>query len=353
MLFNIDSDSGMRIEGWIMPDNPSVTPSVMIVVAGETAGTIKAHVLRPLLREQGLHDTGVCGFIIDAKNCPGIVGASDVEIFDIDTNVRIYRRRPETADVDAKLFRLEGQLLRDATLNETLEPHFHMPFTRLDSFPEETAKSILGISFSPSIYVTGRVHYRVFEPLLRDRGFKSCAYLRDPVEELAEQLLLLQWAATRPKAALKGVLHESFLGLVAVIEPESMATLGNLERWLTGLSPRARLTLTDPMTRLLTCMSPDDRASPQALAEALDTLGELAAVGFRSDMGTFAAHLEAGLDQDFPKIETTPPAKRVTDLAAQLDKLDVVHQLLATDRELYAAARQAFDAALEDRRARA
>lgn len=353
MLFNIDSDSGARIEGWIMPDNPSVTPSVMIVVAGEIAGTIKAHVLRPLLREQGLHDTGVCGFIIDAKNCPGITGANHVEIFDIDTNVRIYRRRPATADVDAKLFRLEAQLLRDATLNETLEPNFHMPFTRLESFPEETAKSILGISFSPSIYVTGRVHYRVFEPLLRDRGFKSCAYLRDPVEELAEQLLLLQWAATRPKAALKGVLHESFLDLVAVIEPESMSTLGNLERWLTGLSPRARLTLTDPMTRLLTCMSPDDRASPQALAEALDTLGELTAVGFRSDMRTFTAHLEAGLDQDFPKIETRPTAKRVTHLAAQLDKFDVVNQLLATDRELYAAARQAFDAALEDRRARA
>lgn len=352
MLFNIDSDRAGRIEGWIMPDNPSVTPSVLIVVAGETVGTIAAHVLRPLLREQGLHDTGVCGFVIDAKNCPRAVGADDVEIFDVDTNVRIYRRRPETADVDAKLFRLEGQLLRNAALNESLEPHFHMSFTRLDSFPEETAKSILGIAFSPSIYVTGRVHYRVFEPLLRDRGFKSCAYLRDPTEELAEQLLLLQWAATRPKTALKGVLHESFLGIVAAIEPDTMATMGNLEQWLIGLSPRARLTLTDPMTRLLTCMSPDDRAPPQALAEALDTLGEFAAVGFRSDMRTFTAHLEAGLDLDFPPIEATPPAKRVTDLAAQLDKLDVVQQLLATDRELYATARQAFDVALEDSRAR-
>ena len=347
MLFNIDSDNGARIEGWIMPDNPSATPSVMVVVAGETVGTIKAHVLRPLLREQGLHDTGVCGFIIDAKNCPAILGAGNIEIFDVDTNVRIYRRRPESANVDAKLFRLEGQLLRNAALNETLEPHFHMSFTRLDSVPEETAKSILGVSFSPSIYVTGRVYYRVFEPLLRDRGFKSCAYLRDPLEELAEQLLLLQWAATRPRTTLKGVLPESFLGLVAAIEPDTMGTLGTLERWLNGLSPRSRLTLSNPMTRLLTCMSPDDQISPQALAEALDTLGELNAAGFRSDMRTFAAHLGADLDVDCLQIETVPPAKRVTELGAQLARFDVVNQLLAIDRELYAAACEAFDIALK------
>lgn len=347
MLFNIDSDSGSRIEGWIMPDNPSVTPGVLVVIAGEAVTTIKSHILRPLLREQGLHDTGVCGFVVDAKSCPRLVGAEAVELYDSDTNVRIYRRRPLTADIDAKLFRLEGQLLRNAMLNEALEPRFHMAFTRLDSFPEETAKSILGIPFSPSLYVTGRVHYRVFEPLLRDRGFRSSVYLRDPVEEMAEQLLLLQWAATRPKAALKGVLHDSFLDLVALIDPETTATVGNLERWLTGLSSRARLTLTDPMTRLLICMSPDERAPPQALAEALDTLAEFIAVGFRPDLKTFASHLEAGFDLDFPEFAPAAPAKRVVDLGVQLDKLDVVHQMLATDRELYEAARHAFDTSLE------
>lgn len=349
MLFNIDGDSGSRIEGWIMPDNPSVTPSVLVVIEGEAVSTITAQVLRPLLREQGLHETGVCGFIVDAKNCPPLAGAETVELYDTDTNVRVYRRRPASADVDAKLFRLEAQLLRDAALNEVLDPHFHMAFTRLDSFPEETAKSILGLPFSNSLYVTGRMYYRAFEPLLRDRGFKSCIYLRDPLEELAEQLLLLQWAKSRNHATHKGVLPESFIELMAVLEPDTMNSMGNLEKWLIGLSPRARQPLSDPLARLLTCMSPDDRPSPHVVSEALDTLAEFTAVGFRSDMPAFAAHLEAGLDLDMPAFAEATRAKRVTDLAGQLDKFEVVHQLLAVDREVYATARQAFDVALATR----
>lgn len=328
-----------------MPDNPSASPSVLVVLGGEAVATIKAQILRPLLREQGLHETGVCGFVIDSRNCPGLEVADDIEIYDSDTNVRIYRRRPLTAEIEAKLFRLESQVLRNAVFNEAMEPLFHMAFTRLEALPEETAKSILGLPYSSSIYVTGRVHFRVFEPLLRDRGFKACMVLRDPLEELAEQLLLLQWAATRPKQSLKGVLHESLLGLAEIIEPDMTAGIGQLEGWLMRLSTRSRHPLTDPLTRLLTCLSPEDRAAPQAVADALDTLGEFAAVGFRADMANFSTHLEAALDVDLPPWTLPEPAKRVVDLAAQLGTLDIVRQMLAADLELYAAAREAWDAA--------
>ncbi len=345
MLFNIDGDSGSRIEGWIMPDNPSVTPGVLVVIAGKAVANIKAHILRPLLREQGLHDTGVCGFVVDTKECPDLIGAADVQLFDTDTNVRIYRRRPEEADIDVKLFRLEGQLLRNTSLNEALEPHFHMVFTRLEMVPEETVKSMIGIPFSPSIYSTGRVYYRVFEPLLRDRGFKTCVYLRDPLEELAEQLLLLQWAGTRPPSAFKGILHDSFLGLVDLIDSETLKTSGQIETWLMRLSPRARATLTDPMTRLLTCLSSDERAGSHAVADALDTLAECLATGFDSDMPSFAAHMEAALDIDLPVFPARDPAKRVLDLAGRLSKMEIVGEMLALDRELYDTATAAFEAA--------
>lgn len=327
-----------------MPDNPSVTPQILVVISGEAIATIQANVLRPLLREQGLHDTGVCGFIVDTKNCPTLAGGDDLEIFDADTNVRIYRRRPETADIDAKVFRLEGQLLRNAVLNEAMEPHFHMAFTRLDSVPEETAKSIIGIPFSPSIYVTGRVYYRAFEPLLRDRGFQTCISLRDPLEELAEQLLLLQWAATRPRSTLKGVLHEAYLDIVELMEPDVTSSSGQMEAWLLGLPPRARATLTDPMTRLLTCLSSEDRLAPQALADALDTLAECSAVGFRSDMRGFVAHIEAALDTEMPSLPGSTPSKRVVDLAGNLSRLEVVGQILSVDKELYDIARESFAA---------
>lgn len=325
-----------------MPDNPSVTPTVQVLISGEAVATVKAHILRPLLREQGLHETGVCGFVVDSRNCPGLEVADDIEIYDSDTNVRIYRRRPLTAGIETKLFRLESQVLRNAVFNEAMEPLFHMAFTKLETLPEETAKSILGLPFSSSIYVTGRVHFRVFDPLLRDRGFKTCMFLRNPLEELAEQLLLLRWAATRPKQALKGVLHESMLGLVETIDSDMSTEVGQLESWLMRLSARARHPLTDPLTRLLTCLSPEDRAVPQGAADALDTLADFAAVGFRAEIESFSLHLEAALDSELPRLTLPEPAQRVAELAAQLGRLEIVRQMLATDLEVYAAAQQAW-----------
>lgn len=325
-----------------MPDNPSVTPTVLVVVDGETVATVKAQILRPLLREQGLHETGVCGFVLDGRNITGLEVADDIEIYDSDTNVRIYRRRPPTAGIEAKLFRLETQVLRNAVFNEALEPLFHMAFTKLEALPEETSKSILGLPFTASNYVTGRVHFRVFDALLRDRGFKPCMVLRDPLEELAEQLLLLKWAGTRPKQALRGVLQESLLGLVETIDPDMSTEVGQLESWLMRLSTRARHPLTDPLTRLLTCLSPDDRAAPQAAADALDTLAEFAAVGFRTDMESFSLHLEGALDSQLPRWTLPEPAERVVELAVQLGKLDIARQMLATDLEVYAVAREAW-----------
>lgn len=345
MLFNIDSDHGSRIEGWIMPDNPSVTPTVQVVIDGEAVATVKAQILRPLLREQGLHETGVCGFLLDGRNITGLAVADDIEIYDSDTNVRIYRRRPLTAKIEAKLFRLETQVLRNAVFNEALEPLFHMAFTKLEALPEETAKSILGLPFTASNYVTGRVHFRVFDALLRDRGFKPCVVLRDPLEELAEQLLLLRWASARPKQALKGVLHESMLGLVEMIDPNMSTEVGQLESWLMRLSARARHPLTDPLTRLLTCLSPDDRAVPHAAADALDSLADFAAVGFRADIEGFSLHLEAALDSELPRWTLPETASRVVELAAQLGRLEIVRQMLATDLEVYAAAQEAWMAA--------
>ena len=65
MLFHIDEDTGSRIVGWVMPDNPATTPKVVIHLRPEHHVVIDAFVVRPLLREQGLRDTGVCGFVAD------------------------------------------------------------------------------------------------------------------------------------------------------------------------------------------------------------------------------------------------------------------------------------------------
>jgi hypothetical protein len=65
MLFSIDEDTGSRIAGWVMPDNPAATPKIVAHLGLHHHGVINAFVVRPLLREQCLRDTGVCGFVVD------------------------------------------------------------------------------------------------------------------------------------------------------------------------------------------------------------------------------------------------------------------------------------------------
>lgn len=347
MYFHIDSDSGKRIEGWILPDNPSHVPSIVVMIDGEHRFTVQAKVLRPPFLEQGLHRTGVCGFVIDQSIVPSLAKTETVELLDADTNVRIYRRPPLGELANARLFRLELQLLRNAALNQALDRLFHMPFTRLEHVPEETAQAIIGVIYPASVYVTGRTLFRVHEPVLRYWNYKFCAYLRDPVEEMAESLLVLSWAASKPPESVRGIFTNSHARLLDAMDATAFSNPAQLEKWLIGLSKEARAPLTDPATRLLASTSIDDRLGPNAVADALDTLGSFDVVGFRDDIPRFYAMLSGILDRDIEHQAPSTVAPRVEELTQQLRGWPVVDDLLSADLELYAAAREAYDVALK------
>ncbi len=59
MLFSIDEDVGERIIGWLMPDNPAVTPRVLVHPDTEHHVVVEAFVFRPLLKELGLQYRGI------------------------------------------------------------------------------------------------------------------------------------------------------------------------------------------------------------------------------------------------------------------------------------------------------
>jgi hypothetical protein len=100
MLFSVDEDVGGRVESWVMPDNPAVTSRVIVDFDAEHHVVIEAFVYRPLLKQNGLHNTGVCGFALDDNN--GLAAANWLQIFDADTNLLLYRRRPDTGITDKR-----------------------------------------------------------------------------------------------------------------------------------------------------------------------------------------------------------------------------------------------------------
>lgn len=341
MLFSIDEDAGSRIVGWIMPDNPAATPRVAVLVGGELRRVIPATVLRPLLREQGLHETGICGFVVDEHVVAGLADTTDIELYDETTNIRIYRRRPPAAKADQKLFRLETRVVPQAQLNLPLQDLFHMPFTRLERIPEEAVKSILGIAFSPSIFCTGRVFFRTYEPLLRDRGFKCSVLLRDPFEELAEELLVLRWAVKTPNLAAS-VLSDAYKPLVDSLAKADLAEMADLETWLGTLSAFERSLVADPMARLLTCRGSDDMLETSAVENALDTLSEMDVVGLAGEEELWWETLRAVLDLDLPPPPELAWSRQVGELRQKITEWPAAQDLLAVDARIFSDVTEAF-----------
>jgi hypothetical protein len=187
MLFSIDADFGEQIVGWVLPDNPSATPSVDVSFGGERR-RIEATVVRPLLKEQGLHNHGLCGFVLDQNNCPGLAEATEVNVAESETGVLIYSRRRRVPTTARKFLRVETQLPFERPLDRILGPQFQMTYPQFESVPEETRMSVLRIGYCQSLYIAGRIYPRVVDDLARARGFQFGIVLRDPYEELAERL---------------------------------------------------------------------------------------------------------------------------------------------------------------------
>jgi hypothetical protein len=336
MLFNIDEDAGGRLEGWVMPDNPAVTPRVIVRLDSKNHVVIEAFVFRPLLKEQGLHNTGVCGFVLDENNCRGLTGASKLEIYDADNNLLIYRRRPTAGLIDKKFFRLEPQLFRSVALDELFMPRFHMTYPALDLVSEETIRSILSMPFTPSIYAAGRVFWRVWEPLLRDRGYMVGVLLRDPYHELAERLLILKLAASPQGGGITDSLGPIVEAAAVNLRDVDLRDLPSLEALLAAAPTELRAILYNPLTYLLSAQNAFDPPPVPATAVAMDSLADMDAVGLRQDTAPFFETISAILE--LPKSLTAiplPTSISVVQWADLLRDRPVVRSLIGMDLEVY------------------
>jgi hypothetical protein len=336
MLFSIDEDVGGRLEGWVMPDNPAVTPRIIVRLNSENHVVIEASVFRPLLKQNDLHNTGICGFVLDENNCRGLTGAGKLEIYDADNNLLIYRRRPSTGLIDKKFFRLEPQLFRSVALDEAFLPHFQMTHPALELISEETIRSILSMPFTPSIYAAGRVFWRVWEPLLRDRGYMVGALLRDPYHEIAERLLILKLAASPQAGTITDSLGPIVESAAVHLRDVDLKDLSGLEAVLAAAPVELRAILYNPLTYILSAQNAFDPPPVPATAVALESLADMDAVGLRQDTAPFFETISAILDlpQSLAAI-SLPTSTTVVQWADLLRDRPVVRDLIAMDLEVY------------------
>lgn len=339
MLFSIDEDSGSRIVGWVMPDNPAVTPKVIVHVDPQHHAVVDAFVYHPLIKEQGLHNTGICGFVVDEKNCPGMTAAAHLEIKDADNQILVYRRRPGSQTIEGKFLRLETQLIRSYRLDDMLNARFHMAYNSLELLSEETTRAILSIAFTDSLFVSGRIFWRLWEPLVRDRGFKVGILLREPFEELSERLLILKWASLSGENSLASILGQSVQCCARVFSSLNLDDLTALESLLARPPDDLRSVLYNPFVYQLAAPNAFDPPRAPETAAALDSLAELDAVGLRDDTGSFLALLAAVFDLPDPLSDISlGTGATVRKLAEALREMPSARALLEKDREVYAEA---------------
>jgi hypothetical protein len=347
MFFAIDSDYGHTIAGWIVLDNPSITPQITIKIPGRQPTTFKANVMRPDLREHGLHSTGLAGFQIDGSLIEDLPDIPQLTLVEADSGLPIFRRNIYGAAVVKKVLLMEVATFPQIKLLRDVMGLFDLTYPAVERFSLETVRSIIG-SYAQSIFISGRPNWQRHGSLFQERGFLTTALLRDPFEELAERLLTLahmkKWsenAAAHP--LLKH--HTVLLGIIDDIEFEDEASLLKAFR---KLSAEQHNLLRSPMTASFGCL-PEEEVQRRNVTIALDNLARFDLVGIRDRLGDFFLLADALVDVPAFGNTSLEGMPGVPELATKLARIGMIADLLDEDIALYSFASEAVKQALGDR----
>src|SRR5262245_7140315 len=184
MLFHLELTKEGAIDGWVLPNNPSALPRIIIFNRDDSPIELEANILRTDLRDKGLHETGMAGFFIDEKLYPGLTENIDkIEIRESDNNILVFRKFQKTKHIHKKLFRFELQAMPDRQADGLFAQHFTFYHGTAQCYPQDTFFGIVNNQTTKSIYLSGRPHFSQYERWLQERNYKIITLIRNPYEE--------------------------------------------------------------------------------------------------------------------------------------------------------------------------
>jgi hypothetical protein len=347
MLFNIDGDEGSRIHGWLVPDNPGVTPSVIVAIPDREEIRVTATVNRSDVVELGFHHaTGLIGFSIDENLIPDLAQIQEIEILDGEGRLPIYRRYQIARHLKKKLCYYDLSVMPQRQLLQHLSSHFALTYNHAQRYPLETMMMIVNNLSANSVLITGRPNFIRQYGLVRNAGYTIAALLRDPYEELAERLIFINLLATSKASHLLPQFVSDVPSLVDFARDLSFADQRALTTKFRAATPEQREAMTSPMTRLFGCAI-DEHPEHRHVSTALDNLGTADVVGLRSRFADFRSLLSNVLDADVigqDKLEMFDKVREARDVLAQIG---TVSDLLENDINLYSYASEAIAVGLD------
>lgn len=347
MLFNIDADEGPRIVFWLVPDNPGVTPSVILLLPDRDEIRITASVLRSDVVELGFHHaSGIIGFVIDDTVVPGLSEIQEIEILDGEGRIPIYRRYQISRHLEKKLCYFDLSVMPQRRIMQRLSGHFALTYNYAQRYPLETTMMIVNNFSANSVLITGRPNFTRQYGLLRNAGYLIAALLRDPYEELAERLIFINLLANSKASHLLPQFVSDVPALVEFARDLPLSDEKALVGRFRAASPEQREALTSPMTRVFGC-SIDQRPEHRHVSTALDNLGNADVVGVRARFSDFRSVLNNLLGADVLGQDEPEIFDKVRETQDTLSKIGVVSDLLENDLSLYSYASEAITTGLD------
>jgi hypothetical protein len=341
VLFNLEYDAGARVSGYLVPDGYEGVPRIRVCSAGEELLVFSCNESRDALVQAGRHQTGQCGFSIDEDALPNLQTLAQLELYEADSGVMIYRRRAPDM-VSRKILRLETHLFPLWRLDDALKRSFQYHARGVEALGRETVTQLFLLNAVDSVYISGRLLYKNYAYFV-EAGFLTAVLLQNPYEELAERLMVLS-KVRRVGAAFLGM-RES-MGLEPALNyAESLPYDDDkaLKRALRLMPADVGAVFANPLTRQLTAATPDQMPNATSVSSALDTLASFALVGLRHDFGKFLSALAELVGVEpvvLPTINRIPGVQRLAEVIKESRDMDAI---LDRDLELFHHVREAHE----------
>ncbi|CAO4170750.1 hypothetical protein CLBKND_01656 [Methylorubrum aminovorans] len=302
MRFLLSSDEGDVIRGWVVPDNPQAISRVSVCIEGQRVAEVSAIHADQNFVKFGWHATGQCHFEIRESDVPGLAGIERLEIYDVDTNVLVYRRLPRHALTDKKVILLNGHIRPETVIQTALYPYFRQSYFGIGRFPDEILRAIFDTVTLDSCLMAGSIIFPRYEGHFVQSGALTMLLVHDPFVELASRLY---WLRERASIAANAEQHWRLGNLVeaaAFTLDYDFTDAKSLKRLFRMMPEPAYHLLYNPLTRQLSTHVPEDRLMPGSSIIAVEVLSRIDVVGHRDYFEAFMASVfhHIGIEAPLP-----------------------------------------------------
>ncbi|WP_046117067.1 hypothetical protein [Ensifer aridi] len=334
MYFNVYSDTGAEIHGYLIPDGFSAKPRIAVYCKGRTLGPFDCDVFLEGPYTHKHHETGIVGFHLHEGNVQGLSGASDIEISDAESGLVFYRRLRPERHIPKRLFRLETQFVPHRELDKSLQPHFQFYADGVERYGSETVRQMLEIVNQPSTYVSGRVLLKNVQRYFTEDTIRITS-LRDPFYELALRL----WSiATFKKRRFSFVSERDsilFEPAMAYFADTDFSDAAGIKRKIKS-APKDVLTLFEsPFAHQLVASSPTDKVSREGVSGALDALSQFTIFVPNESDASLATAIAELLHIDDGAVFFSPIRSPFLELAEILKSVNTLEHVLENDLILF------------------